>query len=79
MSSLQEAILELMKPQPHRRQLWMRPVSWRTRGVAFCLDDDKHFKLVPSFEGGKPARMPSAREILGRWEAVSPDEVNEGK
>ncbi|MEG0868415.1 MAG: hypothetical protein RSD49_18290 [Hafnia sp.] len=52
--------------------LWLRPVSRIGSGGALCIDSG-HFNQVPGPRGGYPASMPSASEMIGRWQVCAPE------
>jgi hypothetical protein len=67
-----EAVKELSDNLP-KGDLWMRPVG--SVGYGYALATNGLFLLVPTARGGIPAIWPSAKEICGPWEVVSPDVV----
>lgn len=57
---------------------WFRPTQWAKSGMAFCIADGQ-IKQVPTARGAIPAAMLSIKTMLGKWEIIAPDIVNNGK
>lgn len=53
---------------------WARPVTWKGRREAFCVQDG-YVLLVPTPHGGDVAMATKVEDIAGDWEVVSTDTV----
>jgi hypothetical protein len=77
-----EALIEL---RHGKRNVWIRPRSWKGMKGAFTQDKDgtqgKFLVFVPRANGAygdHPTYFPSISDLMSDWEAVTPLEVNTG-
>jgi hypothetical protein len=72
--TLQEAIQALFTPDHgwlDPADSWIRPVSWRGMGSAWCLSTDrKDLLYVPTPKGGVSVMTTRVAELLGEWEVI---------
>lgn len=57
-------------------QVWFRPCKWRGSGEAYWLREGVMWR-GPGGKGGRVSGASRVNDLLGEWETIAPDKVNE--